>query len=459
MTKYRSLLAVVAGTAVAAFGITACGGGSDDESSGGGSGKSGGTINIGTVGPDSYDPALFQTVQASQALSPVYLPLTKYAPKEGKAGGEIVPGLADLPKVTGGGKVYTYQLKKGVNFSDGSPVKASDYEHAIKRVVGQKGPYSSFFTGIVGAEEFQKDPKASNDIKGIETDDKTGKIVVTLKAPDGKFSFAQSVAYAAPVKASSSPIKDMTKNPPIGAGQYTIKVVDPSRKFVLTKNKNFNVPGVEPGKVDTINGEVSDSVERQTQDVISGKLDFTTEDPSGNLLPEVRSKYKDRIREDANPPNTYYFFLNVTMAPFNKLEARQAVNYAIDSNALVRIFGGRLDPGCTFLPPQLVGYKDFKCPYGDPAVPVTSRRPRSWSRSPAPRARRSRSGPTTSRRATRSRSTTPACWRTSATRPRSRRWTSRSTSTASGPSRPRPRPDSRTGTRTSRTRPTSSSRC
>ena len=369
MTRYRSLLAVVAGTAVAAFGVTACGGGSDDDSSGGGSGKSGGTINIGTVGPDSYDPALFQTVQASQALSPVYTPLTKYAPKEGKAGGEIVPGLADLPKVTNGGKTYTYQLKKGINFSDGTPVKASDYEHAIKRVVGQKGPYSSFFTGIVGAEEFQKDPKASNDIKGITTDDKTGKIVVELKAPDGKFPFAQSVAYAAPVKASSSPIKDMTKNPPIGSGPYTLKVVDPSKKFVLTKNKNFNVPGVEKGKVDKINGLVSDSVERQTQDVISGKLDFTTEDPSGNLLPQVRSKYKDRIREDANPPNTYYFFLNVTEPPFNKLEARQAVNYAIDSRALVRIFGGRLEPGCTFLPPQLVGYKDFKCPYGDPGGP------------------------------------------------------------------------------------------
>ena len=71
MPKYRSLLAVVAGSAIAAFGITACGGGSDDDSSGGGSGKSGGTINIGTVGPDSYDPALFQTVQAARPCRPV----------------------------------------------------------------------------------------------------------------------------------------------------------------------------------------------------------------------------------------------------------------------------------------------------------------------------------------------------------------------------------------------------
>jgi peptide/nickel transport system substrate-binding protein len=104
-----------------------------------------------------------------------------------------------------------------------------------------------------------------------------------------------------------------------------------------------------------------------TQDVINGKLDFMTEDPTGDLLPQVRQKYKDRFREDANPPNTYYFFLNVTIPPFNKLEARQAVNYAIDSNALVRVFGGRLQPGCTFLPPALVGYKNNKCAYGDPS--------------------------------------------------------------------------------------------
>jgi peptide/nickel transport system substrate-binding protein len=55
------------------------------------------------------------------------------------------------------------------------------------------------------------------------------------------------------------------------------------------------------------------------------------------------------------------------MPPFDKQEAREAVNYALDSNALVRIFGGRLTPGCTFLPPALVGYKDYECKYGDPA--------------------------------------------------------------------------------------------
>jgi peptide/nickel transport system substrate-binding protein len=72
---------------------------------------------------------------------------------------------------------------------------------------------------------------------------------------------------------------------------------------------------------------------------------------------------------DPNPPNTYWFFMNETQKPFDKLEVRQAVNYAIDSRALQRIFGGRLQPTCNFLPPayQRTGYEKIDpCPYGDP---------------------------------------------------------------------------------------------
>jgi len=369
----RTLKAALATVAIASMlGVTACG--SDDgdsgDSGGGGAAKKGGSISIGTVGPDSYDPALFQTVQAVQALNLVYTPLITYAHEEGKAGGELIPGLAEaLPTVSDGGKTYKFKLRKGLVYSDGTPVKASDFEHAMKRVIGQKGPYSSFFTGIVGAADYQKKGKLEADIPGIVTDDATGDITINLEEPDGKFPFAMGEPYAAPVPASKSPIKSMTKDPPPGVGPYTIEVVDPSRRFILTKNKRFDVPGLPKGNIEKITGAVSDSVERMTQDVIDGKLDFMTEDPTGNLLPQVRQKYKDRFREDANPPNVYYFFLNVTIPPFDKLEARQAVNYAIDSNALVRVFGGRLEPGCTFIPPAVEGYTKFDCPYGDPKEP------------------------------------------------------------------------------------------
>ena len=227
------------------------------------------------------------------------------------------------------------------------------------------GPYSSFVTGIVGADKLKS---CSDDVKGIVTDDKTGDITITLKAPDTKFQFALAETWTAPTPAAKSPCKGLNNPPPPGYGPYTIKIQNPSRQFTLTKNPKFNLPGIPKGNVDKIT-VIKSSVSKMTQDVINGKLDFMTEDPTGDQLPQVRQKYKDRISLAPNPPNIYYFFLNVTTPPFNKLEARQAVNYAIDSRALQRIFSGRLAPGCTFLPPNVIGHKEGACPYGDPAGP------------------------------------------------------------------------------------------
>ena len=165
---------------------------------------------------------------------------------------------------------------------------------------------------------------------------------------------------------------------------------------------------------------------------------------------------------DANPPNTYWFFLNETSKPFNSLKARQAVNYAIDSRALQRIFGGRLEPTCNFLPPSYskIGYKKIDpCPYGDPAGPGDIAKAKQlveesgmkgeevtvWGNSKEPR---------------------PAITeylRDVMTEIGFKAKTqildaSRSTSVRSATARPGPRRDSPTGTRTSRTRLTSSSR-
>ena len=353
--------------AFAIFLVGACGG-DDDNGGGGGGGEQGGSISIGTVGPDSYDPVLFQTVQAVQAMQLVYTPLVTYKHAQGQAGTEIIPGLAkDLPKVSNGEKTYTFQLRDGLKYTDGTPIKASDFENSIKRLLKLGSVWSSFYSGIVGADEFTKKGDFKADISGIETNDKTGEIKITLVEPDTKILFALAEPYAAPTPAAQSPPKSLTKNPPPGLGPYTLEVVDPSRKYILKKYDKFDIPGIPKGNFDTITGEVSDSVTRMTQDVISGKLDFMTEDPTGDQLPEVREKYADRYREEANPPNVYYFFMNTSIPPFDKLEARQAVNYALDSNALVRIFGGRLKPTCNFLPPDVTGYEQVDCKYGDPA--------------------------------------------------------------------------------------------
>jgi peptide/nickel transport system substrate-binding protein len=357
--------------ASAALAVSACGDDDDGGGGGGGEGKSGGSITIGTVGPDSYDPALAQTLQAFQPLYKVYLPLLTYKDESGKAGTELTPALAEkMPDVSANGKVYTFQLRKGVKYSDGTPVKASDFEVAIKRLMKLAGPYSSFLTTIQGTDEFTKKGDPNADIPGITADDQSGKITVRLTTPDSKFQFAVAEPYSAPVPGSKVKYTSMTKDPPPGAGPYKMDVVDPSREFILTRNKNFNIPGVAKGKIDKITGQVSSNVTKMTEDVISGKLDFMTEDPTGDLLPTVKAKYPDRFSLNPYPPNTYYFSMNSSIPPFNNEKAREAVNWAIDSRALVRVFGGRLKPTCSFIPPGTIGYDESaKCPYGDPNGP------------------------------------------------------------------------------------------
>ena len=349
-----------------ALAISACGDDDDDDGGSASSGEGGGELVVASTGLDNADPTLYQTVQANQVFQLVYTPLVTYNHEEGEGGTEIIPGLAEaVPEPTNGGKTYEFTLRKGIVYSDGTPVKASDFENTMKRLLKLGSVWSSFYSGIVGASEFQEKGDFSADIEGIVTDDKTGKITINLVEPDTKVLFALAEPYTSPTPAAKSPGKSL-KQPPPGVGPYVLDIVDFSRKYVLTKNPKFDIPGIPKGNFDKITVNVSDSVTKMTQDVINGEADFMTEDPTGDQLPEVRSKYPDRYSEAPNPPNTYYFFLNHRIPPFDKLEARQAVNYALDSNALVRVFGGRLTPGCTFLPPDLIGYKDYECAYGDP---------------------------------------------------------------------------------------------
>jgi peptide/nickel transport system substrate-binding protein len=354
--------------AVLAMAVVAACGSDDDSSDSGSSGEQGGEIKVGTTGLDNADPVMFQTTQAVQAFQTAYTPLLTYAHKEGSGGSEIIPGLAEaVPDPTNGGKTYEFQLREGLKYSDGTPVKASDFENTIKRLLVLGSGWSFFYSPIiVGSEEFQKKGDIKGDISGIETDDKAGTIKITLTEPDTKILFALAEPYAAPTPAAKSPAKQL-KQPPPGVGPYVLDIKDFNRQYVLTRNKNWtDIPGIPRGNFDKITGEVTDSVTKMTQDVITGQLDFMTEDPTGDQLPEVRAKYADRYSETANPPNVYYNFLNVTVPPFDKQEAREAVNYATDSNALVRVFGGRLTPGCNFLPEGVVGHKAIDCKYGDP---------------------------------------------------------------------------------------------
>ena len=362
-----ALLALAATVALAACGSDS----SDDE--GGGEGKAGGELTVSySSQPDFLDPATAYTFDAWAVMWNVYLSPTGYKHAEGTEGSELTPMLAEeLPKASQGGRVYTFKFKDGIKYSDGTALKASDFEHSIKRVLNLESGGAFYFEKIKGAEEFTKakDPKTA-DISGIETNDKTGEVTVTLTEPDGTFPAILGMQFSGVVP-SSTPFKNVTKDPPPGTGAYQITESVPNREFVMEKNPQFKAfDGVPEGKVDKVTFKIVKSLDKQAQDVIRGTTDAMHDPPPADLQPEIKAKYSDRYKSYTTQ-STYYFFMNQKLAPFNDEKARQAVNYGIDKPALARLFGGGLfEPGCNFLPPGIPGYKKLEpCPWGDPTKP------------------------------------------------------------------------------------------
>ena len=224
----------------------------------------------------------------------VYTPLLTY-PRDRRRGkdAQLIPGLAKaLPKISADGKTYELTLRQGLKYSDGTPVKASDFEHTVKRVLNLESGGSAFFLGINGAQKYVDGGKCDGDISGITTDDKTGEITIKLDAPDGSFSNVLAMWFAGLVP-GDTPFKNLTKNPPPGVGPYKITESVPNRQFVLEKNANFARPrpGIPTGTSTRSRPRSSRAPQRQAQDVISGKLDYMQDPPPADIKPEVKAKY------------------------------------------------------------------------------------------------------------------------------------------------------------------------
>ena len=184
----RMMCATGCTAAVAVFGVAGCS--SDNGSSsttGSGSGSGTGEANITmTSFPDYVDPQLSYTVEGWEVLYNTYTPLLTYKHAKGEAGAEVVPGLAkDMPEVSADGKTYKLTLRPNMKYSDGTPIKASDFTYAIQRLFKADSGGSVFYKTIVGASDYA-DGKAPT-ISGITTDDATGAITIQLEEANGTF--------------------------------------------------------------------------------------------------------------------------------------------------------------------------------------------------------------------------------------------------------------------------------
>ena len=322
--------------------------------------------------PQSLDPGLDYTTQGSEVNWLVYTGLTTYKHASGAAGGNLIAGLGTaLPTISDGGKTYTVTLRKGLVFSNGKPVVASDFLYTVERAIKIPwGGSGSFITPvIVGATAFSTGK--SKTISGITTNDATGKIVIHLTAPYGPFD--NVLAFPAlGIIPTGTPMTAQPTSPPPGVGPYEVTSIVANQSFSVVKNPHWAaiaVPGIPAGH-DNIDVKISSNVTANALSVLNNSADvFDWADTiPGSLLTQIQSQAASRYKQVNLGGSTYYVFLNSTEKPFNNQLAREAVVTGLNEDAMSRLGSGTLAPACFFLPPAVPGHPTGACPYGTPGT-------------------------------------------------------------------------------------------
>ena len=341
-----------------------------------GAGHRGGTLVLRTNGPtkkgdsdsiDSIDYALSAYTYVFPLLRMTGDGLTAFNQVNGLAGTQLVPDLAtSLPGPTGGGRTYTFQLRPGIRYSNGRPVQATDFRSTFERFYALGSPVTDY-DGIVGGAQCRKHPKRCDLSRGIVADDvaRTVTFHLTRPDPDLLYKLAFPAAYVLPGSTSRRPAGT---HPLPATGPYMIATYRPGRLLRFIRNPFFHEwsRAAQPdGYPDRIDIRIAGTADEAIRDVVDGKADVVrlSEPWTPSQLSRLELRHLSQIHSDPRW-NLQALFLNTRVPPFDRLDARKAINLAVDRAAATSAWGGRnvADPTCQLLPPNFPSYRPY-CPY------------------------------------------------------------------------------------------------
>lgn len=328
----------------------------------------GGTLRVLlTSDSGTLDPAAAFAPDAWSLIANVYDGLVAFRHVGGPAGGALVADLATaVPRPAADGTTYTFQVRRGVRYSNGRELRASDFRSALERTMAT-GVAGGFYSGIVGAQKCLEHPRRCDLSKGVVADDASGVITFHLVSPDLDFLYKLALPFAAAVP-SGTPVQGL-KRPPPGTGPYEIASYRSGHAARLVRNRRFHPWSSDArpdGYPDVIAASSVSDLDRQIDGVLSGRGDVASlffVVPSARRLRGLEARYAAQLRI-APGGNVFYLFLNTQRAPFADVRARRAVEYAVDRGKLAAAAGGPelAAPSCQILPPGIPGYRPF-CPY------------------------------------------------------------------------------------------------
>jgi oligopeptide transport system substrate-binding protein len=281
--------------------------------------------------------------------------------------GTVVPGVAESWTTSDDGKTYLFKLRRNARWSNGDPVKASDFVFSLRRMVNPEtgAKYANILYPILNAEKINKrDENAKLSDLGVTALD-DGTLEVKLERPTPYFLELLTHQTGLPVHPTSVEKfgKDFVKPENwVSNGAYVLKEFVPNSHIKLEKNKAFHDAGNV--KIDTILYYPSPDLAAAARRFQAGELHMTTDIPADQIK-QLREKLGNQVKV-APYLGTYFLIINSAKKPFDDIRVRQALSMVIDREFIAEeIWSGTMLPAYGVVPPNIGNYgssaeADFK---------------------------------------------------------------------------------------------------
>jgi YVTN family beta-propeller protein len=326
----------------------------------------GGTLRVvAGAPPPSLDPGNSYSVEAGQVLHLTSDGLVGFEPVGGDPG--LVADLAtEIPTPTDGGLTYTFQLRPRIQYSNGEVVAPADFLRAFERGWPlDPSNHRDLYRGLVGAKACGNHPRKCDLSEGIVTDDASGTITFHLVAPDPEFVYKLTLPFAYPIP-PSVPDEERRRRGTPGTGPYMLEAPMTDEGLTLVRNPKFHSwsQAARPdGYVDRIEWPFGVEPDAQVKAVRAGEADLAFAAYASKGLEDLFVEFPAQVHTSPQAL-TFFAVLDTRVPPFDDVDVRRAVNFAIDRDRIVELFGGEdaARATCQQLPPNFPGNKPY-CPY------------------------------------------------------------------------------------------------
>ena len=381
----RGVFGLAAVGAAGALALAACGGSSTTTPTSSGFDKAvtsvvnpstakGGTLTFdNSSAPDSSDAGNTYYAFNLNFTRLYATPLTTYKSCPGKCGAQVVPGLASsLGTASNDNKTWTFHLKPGVKFEDGTPVTSQDVKYAVERTFDRtvlpNGP--SYFASLLAGNAahypgpFKNRSKNLMGLTAITTPNPTT-VVFNLNQPFADFNYVVAFPQTAPVPPSKDTGANYQKHP-MSTGPYKFASFQLNKQYTLVPNPQWN-PSWDP-QVKQLASKVIVNLNVNANDIDNRLLagDISVDQAGSGVQAAARAKILSNptLKASSDDPVNgfmWFYYINSKVPPLNNVHCRMAVEFAANKTNLQTAYGGPYGGSIasTSMPPTVLGFQKF----------------------------------------------------------------------------------------------------